>query len=122
MTACRCRLAAVPAATHVPAQQAPRTPAAASRRRRQPATPATVPGIGGAQPTLARPVRRLGRLYRERLPARELCFALAKPAKAATNPPNRPRDPAYMFISSRPAEKVKDEVSIMIGYGFKPNS
>jgi invasion protein IalB len=27
-----------------------------------------------------------------------------------------------MFISSRPAEKVTDEVSIIIGYPFKPNS
>ena len=37
-------------------------------------------------------------------------------------PPNRPRDPAYMFISSRPAEKVRDEVSVIFGYGFKPNA
>jgi invasion protein IalB len=27
-----------------------------------------------------------------------------------------------MFISSRPGEKVTDEVSIIIGYPFKPNS
>jgi invasion protein IalB len=27
-----------------------------------------------------------------------------------------------MFVSSRPAEKVRDEVSIIIGYGFKPNT
>ena len=27
-----------------------------------------------------------------------------------------------MFISSRPAEKVRDEVSIIFGYGFKPNA
>ena len=51
-----------------------------------------------------------------------MCFALAKPASSQTNPANRPRDPSYMFVSSRPAEKVKDEVSIIIGYGFKPNS
>jgi hypothetical protein len=37
-------------------------------------------------------------------------------------PPNRPRDPAFMFVSSRPAEKVKDEVSVTFGYGLKPNS
>src|SRR6516165_10165238 len=53
---------------------------------------------------------------------KKVCFALAKPSKAATTPPNRPRDPPYMFISSRPAEKVKDEVSVIIGYGFKPNA
>ena len=35
---------------------------------------------------------------------------------------HRPRDPAYMFVSSRPSERVKDEVSIVVGYGLKPNS
>ena len=39
-----------------------------------------------------------------------------------TDPPNRPRDPAYAFISTRPAEKVSNEVSIMIGYPLKPGS
>src|SRR4030081_634158 len=49
-------------------------------------------------------------------------FALAKPANSQTTPPGRPRDPAFLFVSSRPAEKVKDEGSLIIGYGFKPNS
>jgi Invasion associated locus B (IalB) protein len=53
---------------------------------------------------------------------KKVCFALAKPSKAATTPPNRPRDPPYMFVSSRPAEKVKDEVSVIIGYGLKPST
>jgi invasion protein IalB len=53
---------------------------------------------------------------------RKVCFALAKPTSSQTVPPNRPRDPAYMFISNRPAENVHNEVSIIIGYGFKPNA
>ena len=53
---------------------------------------------------------------------RKVCFALAKPSSSKTNPPNRPRDPAYAFISTRPAEKVVNEVSIMIGYALKPGS
>lgn len=53
---------------------------------------------------------------------KKVCFALAKPASSATIPPNRPRDPAWLFISTRPAEKVKEEVSVIIGYPFKPNS
>jgi invasion protein IalB len=53
---------------------------------------------------------------------KKVCFALAKPASSATNPPNRPRDPAWLFISTRPAEKVKEEVSVIIGYPFKANS
>src|SRR6266705_1765855 len=53
---------------------------------------------------------------------RKVCFALAKPSSSETKPPNRPRDPAYLFISSRPAENVRNEVSVIIGYSFKPNS
>src|SRR5882724_2138781 len=53
---------------------------------------------------------------------RKVCFALAKPASSETKPANRPRDPAFLFISSRPAENVRNEVSIIIGYSFKPNS
>ena len=39
-----------------------------------------------------------------------------------TNPPNRPRDPAYAFVSTRPQERVVNEVSVMIGYPLKPGS
>jgi invasion protein IalB len=50
---------------------------------------------------------------------KEVCFALSKPTKSATNPPGRSRDPAYAFVSTRPAEKVKNEVSIIVGYPQK---
>jgi hypothetical protein len=53
---------------------------------------------------------------------KKVCFAIAKPSSSETSPPNRPRNPSYMFISSRPADKVSNEVSIIIGYPFKPNS
>ena len=51
-----------------------------------------------------------------------MCFTLAKPKSSQTNPPNRPRDPAYMFISTRPAENVRNEVSVIIGYPFKEST
>ena len=53
---------------------------------------------------------------------KKVCFALAKPTQSSTVPPNRPRDPAYLFVSTRPAEKVKEEISVIIGYPFKSNS
>src|SRR5689334_3880569 len=53
---------------------------------------------------------------------KRVCFALAKPSSSKTNPPNRPRDPAYVFVSTRPAEKVANEVSVSIGYQLKPGS
>jgi len=79
------------------------------------------PTIGGVQPTLLGTYGDWG-AYTASPNGKKLCFALAKPGKMETVPANRPRDPAYFFISSRPTEKVKDEVSIIIGYGFKPNS
>lgn len=48
-----------------------------------------------------------------------VCFALSKPIKAVTDPPGRNRDPSYAFVSTRPAEKVKNEVSIIVGYPQK---
>jgi hypothetical protein len=52
---------------------------------------------------------------------KKVCFALAKPTSATTEPAGRPRDPSYAFISTRPAEKVKNEVSVIVGYTQKLN-
>lgn len=115
-------VAAFPAVAQqaAPARPQPARPTAQpARPAAKPATPA--PAIGGAQPTLVGQYGDWG-AYTASPGGKKLCFALAKPAKAATNPPNRPRDPIYMFIASRPTEKVKDEVSIVIGYGFKPSA
>ena len=53
---------------------------------------------------------------------KKVCFALAKPMTSSTVPPNRPRDPAWMFISTRPAEKVTNEVSVTLGFTAKANA
>jgi invasion protein IalB len=52
----------------------------------------------------------------------KICFALSKPKSAKTEPAGRKRDQSYLFVSSRPAENVKNEVSVMIGYPFKTAS
>jgi invasion protein IalB len=52
----------------------------------------------------------------------KICFALAKPKTTKIEPAGRARDPAYLFVSTRPADNVKNEVSIVIGYPFKTNS
>jgi invasion protein IalB len=51
---------------------------------------------------------------------KKVCFALSKPTKATTEPAGRNRDPGYAFVSTRPAEKVKNEVSVIVGYPQKP--
>ncbi|PNG25917.1 invasion associated locus B family protein [Methylocella silvestris] len=45
------------------------------------------------------------------------CYALATPKERA--PAALKRDPAYVFISNRPAEKVRNEVSIIMGFAVK---
>jgi len=75
--------------------------------------------VGGAEPMLVGQYATWG-AYVATPNGKKVCFALAKPSSSKTNPPNRPRDPAYAFISTRPAEKVTNEVSIMIGYQIKP--
>jgi invasion protein IalB len=76
---------------------------------------------GGAEPTLLGQFGGWG-AYTASPSGKKVCFALAKPSSSKTNPPNRPRDPAYAFISTRPSEKVANEVSIMVGYPVKPGS
>jgi invasion protein IalB len=83
------------------------------------AKPAAV--AGGAEPTLIGQFGTWG-AYSATPNGKKVCFALAKPSSSKTNPANRPRDPAYAFVSTRPAEKVINEVSVMIGYTLKPGS
>ena len=97
---------------------AAKQPAARPAARPEPAVAAAA---GGAEPTLIGQFGTWG-AYTATPNGKKVCFALAKPSSSKTNPPNRPRDPAYAFVSTRPAEKVFNEVSIMIGYAVKPGS
>ena len=104
----------------------PKTAAKPAPAKPEVAKPDTKPAAataaaGGAEPTLIGQFGTWG-AYSATPNGRKVCFALAKPASSKTNPPNRPRDPAYAFVSTRPAEKVTNEVSIMIGYTLKPGS
>jgi hypothetical protein len=105
---------------------APAAPAKKSAKHKPPAAPAATPDpvaavAGGAKPTLLGQFGDWG-AYTATPGGKKVCFTIAKPASSETNPPGKSRNPPYMFISSRPAEKVTDEVSIIIGYPFKPNS
>jgi hypothetical protein len=48
------------------------------------------------------------------------CYALASPKERA--PTTAKRDQAYVFISNRPSENVRNEVSIIMGFPMKDNS
>src|SRR5580704_7274321 len=76
---------------------------------------------GGAKPTLLGQYGEWG-AYSAAPGGKKVCFAIARPTSSETNPQAKSRNPSYMFISSRPADKVSNEVSIVIGYPFKPNT
>jgi invasion protein IalB len=106
--------AATPKKPHKPKPDAAAKPATAA--------PAATPvAPGGAKPTLLSQYGEWG-AYTASPGGKKVCFAIAKPSSSETVPPDRPRNPSYMFISSRPADKVSNEVSVIIGYPFKPNS
>jgi hypothetical protein len=119
---------AQPAPKTAPKEPAPKPAApAANTTGKTVAKPESKPAAphaavaGGAEPTLIGQFGTWG-AYSAAPNGKKVCFALAKPSSSKTNPPNRPRDPAYAFVSTRPAEKVNNEVSVMIGYALKPGS
>ncbi|HWF93644.1 MAG TPA: invasion associated locus B family protein [Xanthobacteraceae bacterium] len=103
------------AQTPAPAKPAPK-PAPA-----QAATPAAAPASGEAQPTLLGQYGDWG-AYAATPNGHKVCFSIAKPKASQTNPAGRKRDQAYVFISDRPTENVRNEVSVIIGYPFKPST
>ncbi|KPF97542.1 hypothetical protein IP86_13310 [Rhodopseudomonas sp. AAP120] len=95
-------------------------PASKGKSSASEARPAAT-GSVGAEPTLIGQYGTWG-AYMAAPGGKKVCFVLAKPSSSKTTPAGRPRDPAYAFISTRPAEKVVNEVSVMIGYPLKPGS
>jgi hypothetical protein len=110
--------AAPPAAAKPAAKPKPPAPAApAATAAPKPAAPLA----GPAKPTLLGQYGEWG-AYTATPNGRKVCFAIAKPSAVETKPPDRPRNQPYMFISTRPADKVANEVSIVVGYPFKSSS
>jgi invasion protein IalB len=101
-------LMALPAAAQAPAKKATPPKQAA-------------PAPGGGNPNLLGQYGDWG-AYAAASGGGKVCYALASPSSTRTNPPNKPRDPTYLFISTRPAENVHNEVSVIIGYQLKPDS
>jgi hypothetical protein len=102
-----------------PSPKQTKSPPAKSETKQTKQAPPPAPG--GGQPTLLGQFGEWG-AYAANSAGKKICYALAKPSSSATEPANRPRDPAYTFISTRPTENVRNEVSIVVGYPFKPGS
>lgn len=50
----------------------------------------------------------------------KVCYAISQPKARA--PEGLKRDPAYFFVSTRPGENVKNEVTITVGFPLKEGS
>ncbi|HZT24638.1 MAG TPA: invasion associated locus B family protein [Pseudolabrys sp.] len=87
----------------------PLIPALAQQKKTEPTDQATLLGQFGNWGA-----------YKASPGGKTVCFALSKPTSSVTEPPGRSRDPSYAFVSTRPAEKVKNEVSVIVGYTQKP--
>lgn len=48
------------------------------------------------------------------------CYILSKPK--TLSPSNRNHGDVFFFVTSRPAEKVFNEISVLVGYPFAPDS
>ncbi|HET9903638.1 MAG TPA: invasion associated locus B family protein [Xanthobacteraceae bacterium] len=73
---------------------------------------------GEGQPSLVGQYGSWG-VYAGKNNGHKICFALAQPESSQTDPPNRPRDPIYLFVSTRPADNVREEVSVIVGYPLR---
>ena len=118
-----------------PGAATPATPAPPKPHKHKAATPSTnAPGdtatappappaaaTGGAKPTLLGQFGDWG-AYTASPGGKKICFAIAKASTSETEPAGKSRNPPYVFVSSRPADKVHNELSIAIGYPFKPSS
>ncbi len=83
-------------------------------------SPARAPAQAGpAKPALVGQFGDWGAFATPQSKART-CYALSQPKTRM--PANLTRDPAYIFVSHRPAERVRNEIAIIMGFDVKPDS
>ena len=92
----------------------------AKKDAKQPAKPKDEPqpaqGAAGAAPALIAQYGDWG-VYVSQAPKTKICYALSQPKDR--QPGGLKRDPGYFFISTRPGENVRNEVSVIVGFTIK---
>ncbi len=58
--------------------------------------------------------------YSANLPSGKVCFVISQPQARA--PEGLRRDPAYFFVTHRPGESVRNEISMQVGFPTQANS
>jgi hypothetical protein len=111
------------AAGHVLAQQSPASDKAAASDKKKPAKTAAPADKAKAsdKPEKAAPGKPLlvasfgdWGVYQTQAAKGRVCYTLAQPKDRA--PADLKRDPAYAFISDRPGEGVRNEISFIMGF------
>lgn len=101
------------------AQTAAKPSTQAKKTTKQPAKPKEEPAptqVAGPAPSLVAQYGDWG-VYVSQSPKTKICYALSQPKDR--QPGGLKRDAGYFFISSRPAENVRNEVSVIVGYAIK---
>ncbi len=78
--------------------------------------PAQGAAAAGAAPALIAQYGDWG-VYVSQTPKTKICYALSQPKDR--QPGGLKRDPGFFFISTRPGENVKNEVSVVAGFALK---
>jgi hypothetical protein len=80
--------------------------------------PGASPGPGGAQAMLLATFNDWG-AYATGQGRAKVCYALSQPKDR--QPKDLKRDPAYMFVSFRPADNDRNEIAVVLGFATKEN-
>jgi invasion protein IalB len=101
--------------------QTPAQPSQAQPKKdtKQPAKPKDEPPPAqgaSAAPSLIAQYGDWG-VYVSQSPKTKICYALSQPKDR--QPAGLKRDPGYFFISTRPGENIRNEVSVVVGFTIK---
>jgi invasion protein IalB len=118
---CLSLLAAAAVAAAVRAQEPKPAAPAPAKHPAKPKPAPRPPAATAAKPTLLGQYDGWG-VYTASPGGKKICFVISRPTSAETQPPNRPRNQPYLFITTRPADRVINEVSIAVGYPFRASS
>jgi Caspase domain len=100
---------------------APDPPAVSSPR---PSPPASAPKNESKQAALGAAPRLLAQFgawgaYVGTHDGKKVCYAVAKPRSAEAAPAMARREPTYLMITTRPADRIANEISLIAGYTFR---
>ena len=114
----------LPARAQTPAQPSPTQPKQTQQKKdtKQAAKPAetqAAPAAAGASPSLIAQYGEWG-VYVSQAPKTKICYALSQPKDR--QPGGLKRDPGFFFVSTRPGENVRNEISVVVGFPIKEGS